>query len=246
MNKTILITGGAKGIGKQIVRDFLKKGYNVCLNYNTSFKEAKEIEEIAIKEGQSIAIYKADVSNREQVIKMVDYFISKFSKIDVLVNNAGISKYQLFTDIKEEEFKEMIDITIMGTFNVTQEVLNKSMIKHKQGSIINISSIWGIVGASCEVHYSTVKSAIIGMTKALAKELALSNIRVNAVAPGIIDTAMIRDYFSQKEIDEMKQEVPLNRIGSVEDVSNIVEFLASDKSSYITGQVISPNGGMVI
>lgn len=246
MNKTILITGGAKGIGKQIVRDFLKKGYNVCLNYNTSFKEAKEIEEIAIKEGKSIAIYKADVSNREQVIKMVDYFISKFSKIDFLVNNAGISKYQLFTDIKEEEFKEMIDITIMGTFNVTQEVLNKSMIKHKQGSIINISSIWGIVGASCEVHYSTVKSAIIGMTKALAKELALSNIRVNAVAPGIIDTDMIRDYFSQEEIEGMKQEVPLNRIGSVEDVSNLVEFLTSDKSSYITGQVISPNGGMVI
>lgn len=246
MNKTILITGGAKGIGKQIVRDFLKKGYNVCLNYNTSFKEAKEIEEIAIKEGKSIAIYKADISNREQVTEMVDYFISKFGKIDVLVNNAGISKYQLFTDIKEEEFKEMIDITIMGTFNVTQEVLNKTMITHKQGSIINISSIWGIVGASCEVHYSTVKSAIIGMTKALAKELALSNIRVNAVAPGIIDTDMIRDYFSQEEIEEMKQEVPLNRIGLVEDVSNLVEFLASDKSSYITGQVISPNGGMVI
>lgn len=246
MNKTILITGGAKGIGKQIVKDFLKKEYNVCLNYNTSFKEAKEIEEIAIKEGKSIAIYKADVSNREQVTEMVDYFISKFGKIDVLVNNAGISKYQLFTDIKEEEFKEMIDITIMGTFNVTQEVLNKTMITHKQGSIINISSIWGIVGASCEVHYSTVKSAIIGMTKALAKELALSNIRVNAVAPGIIDTDMIRDYFSQEEIEEMKQEVPLNRIGLVEDVSNLVEFLASDKSSYITGQVISPNGGMVI
>lgn len=246
MNKTVLVTGAAKGIGRQIVIDFLNLGCNVCLNYNTSFKEAKELEQEAIKSNQNLIIYKADVSDRKQVEAMVEFCIKCYGKIDILVNNAGIAKYQLFTDIKEEEFREMIDTTIMGTFNVTQEVLQKSMISNKSGSVINISSIWGMVGASCEVHYSTVKAAIIGMTKALAKEVALSNIRVNAIAPGIIDTDMIREYFSEEEINDLKNEVPINRIGTVNDVSNLVVFLASDKAEYITGQVISPNGGMVI
>lgn len=245
MNKTVLVTGAAKGIGKQIVEDFLDAGYNVCLNYNTSELKAKEIQIEALKTSKNLIIYKADVSNRVQVAEMVDYVIQCFGKIDVLVNNAGISKYDLFTDIKEDEFKEMIDTTIIGTFNTTQEVLKKSMLQNKSGSIINISSIWGITGASCEVHYSTVKAGIIGMTKALAKELGLSNIRVNAVAPGVIKTDMIKD-FNEDELNELRKQIPLNKIGTSKDVSGVVKFLASDESKYITGQVISPNGGMVI
>jgi 3-oxoacyl-[acyl-carrier protein] reductase len=245
MNKTVLVTGAAKGIGKQIVEDFLNEGYNVCLNYNTSKTQAEEIQKKTLQHSKNLIIYKADVSNRTQVEEMVDYVIQYFGKIDVLVNNAGISKYDLFTDIKEDEFKEMIDTTIIGTFNTTQEVLKKSMISNKSGSIINISSIWGITGASCEVHYSTVKAGIIGMTKALAKELGPSNIRVNAVAPGVIETDMIKD-FNEDEINELRKQIPLNKIGTPKDVSGVVKFLASDESKYITGQVISPNGGMVI
>ena len=151
----------------------------------------------------------------------------------------------MFTDISDEEIKKIIDTNLIGTINVTKSVLNKSMIKNKSGNIINISSIWGITGASCEVMYSLTKAGIIGFTKALAKELAISNIRVNAVAPGVIVTEMISNL-NQSEINNLKEEIPIGRIGSVEDVSNTVMFLASDKSSYITGQVISPNGGMVI
>ena len=176
---------------------------------------------------------------------MVEFTLNRFGSIDVVVNNAGICEYKLFTDITNEDLDKMYNSTVVGTFNVTQSALKKYMINKKDGVIINIASIWGMVGASCEVNYSTAKSAVIGMTKALAKELGPSNIRVNAVAPGAIFTDMMANL-SEETIANFKEEIPLNKIGKVEDIAGIVEFLASEKGEYITGQVISPNGGVVI
>lgn len=245
MNKTVLITGGAKGIGKKISFDFAKAGYNVCINYNKSESEAMLLKDELAKDGCSVVIYKADITKNEEVHKMVNDVINTFGKIDVLVNNSGVCDYNLFTDISNEKIKELIDVNIYGTINVTKEVLKQSMIKNHEGNIVNISSIWGITGGSCEVIYSMTKAGIIGFTKALAKEVSMSGIRVNVVAPGAIKTEMISNL-TNDQLEELKSEIPLNRLGNVEDVSNAVMFLASDKSSYITGQVISPNGGMVI
>ena len=245
MSKTIIITGAAKGIGRAIAKDFAYSGYNVCVNYNTSEKEAKELCEELAKDGCSVIIYQADITKRDEVDKMVDYVIGTFGNIDVLVNNAGISEYKLFIDISQEELERMLNVNILGTFNMTQSVLKKSMLPRKDGTIINISSIWGMVGASLEVAYSTSKAAIIGMSKALAKELAPSNITVNVVAPGAISTDML-STLSDDDMRVLKDEIPLGKIGAVEDVAASVKFLASYEARYITGQVKSPNGGLVI
>ncbi len=245
MNKTVIITGAAKGIGRAIAKDFAYSGYNVCINYNTSEEQAKELCQELAKDGCNIIIYKADVTNRQEVDKMVDYVIGTFGNIDVLINNAGISEYKLFTDITQEDMEKMVNVNILGVFNTTQSVLRKSMLPRKDGTIINISSIWGMVGASLEVAYSTTKAAIIGMSKALAKELAPSNITVNVVAPGAISTDMISSL-SKEDLEVLKEEIPLGKIGNVEDVAASVKFLASYEARYITGQVISPNGGLVI
>lgn len=245
MNKTVLITGAAKGIGAQIARDFAKEGYNVLINYNLSYNEALKLKQELLEAGYNVEIYKANISNRDEVEKMIQFCISRFDRIDVLVNNSGICEYKLFTDITNEDFINMLNVNVVGNFNVTQSALKHYMLNKKDGVIINISSIWGIVGASLEVNYSTSKAAIIGMSKALAKELAPSNIRVNVVAPGAIKTDMMKDL-SKEDIEEFRKEIPLERIGEVEDISGVVLFLASDKATYITGQVISPNGGIVI
>ena len=245
MNKTVIITGAAKGIGKAIAKDFAYAGYNVCINYNTSEEQAKQLCEELAKDGCNVIIYKADITKREEVDKMVDYVIGTYGKVDVLVNNAGISEYKLFIDITQEDINRMLNVNILGVFNTTQSVLQKSMISRKDGTIINISSIWGMVGASLEVAYSTTKAAIIGMSKALAKELAPSNITVNVVAPGAISTDML-GALSKEDMDVLKEEIPLGKIGTVEDVAAAVKFLASYEARYITGQVISPNGGLVI
>ena len=228
MNKTVIITGAAKGIGRAIAEE-----------------KAKELCQELAKDGCSVIIYKADVTNRQEVDKMVDYVIGTFGNIDVLINNAGISEYKLFTDITQEDMEKMVNVNILGVFNTTQSVLKKSMLSRKDGTIINISSIWGMVGASLEVAYSTTKAAIIGMSKALAKELAPSNITVNVVAPGAISTDMISSL-SKEDLEVLKEEIPLGKIGNVEDVAASVKFLASYEARYITGQVISPNGGLVI
>ncbi len=246
MSKTVLVTGAARGIGKEIATVFAKNGYNVLLNYNTSEKMAEVIYSKLVSEGCNVRKYKADVSNREEVNKMIEFCLSEFGSIDVLVNNAGITKTSLFTEITEKSWDRQIDINLKGVFNVTQEALRRYMIDKKDGTVINIASIDGISGASCEVAYSASKAAVIGMTKALAKELAMSNITVNAIAPGAISTDMLRDNYSEEDLEFVKNEIPMQRFGLPKEIAELAYFLASDNARYITGQVISPNGGSVI
>lgn len=240
--KTVLITGGSRGIGKCIAENLAKDGYNVVLNYNKSEKQAKQIQKELQGQGKNIEIYKADISKREEVKKMIKFTLNKFKNIDILINNAGIAKLQMFNDITDEDWNEMINTNLNSVFYCTQEVL-ENMIHNKNGCIINISSIWGMVGASCEVAYSVSKAGIDGMTKALAKELGLSNIRVNSIAPGVIDTEMNSNLDNVIK-EEIKNETPLNKIGKPIDIYRCVKWLIEDE--FTTGQVISPNGGYVI
>lgn len=240
--KTVLITGGSRGIGKCIAENLAKDGFNVVLNYNKSEKQAKQIQKELFDQGIKIEIYKADISKREQVQKLVKFTLDKFKNIDILINNAGIAKLQMFNDITNEDWNEMISTNLNSVFYTTQEVL-PNMIHNKSGCIINISSIWGIVGASCEVAYSVSKAGINGMTKSLAKELGLSNIRVNSIAPGVIDTEMNSNLDNAIK-EQIKDETPLNRIGKPVDIYRCVKWLIEDE--FTTGQIISPNGGYVI
>lgn len=240
--KTVLITGGSRGIGKCIAENLAKEGYNVVLNYNKSEKQAKEIQRELKEQGKKIEIFKADISKREEVKKMIEFTLDKFKNIDILINNAGIAKIQMFNDITDEDWNEMISTNLNSVFYCTQEVL-PNMLHNKNGCIINISSIWGLVGASCEVAYSVSKAGIDGMTKALAKELGLSNIRVNSIAPGVIDTEM-NSNLDNRIKEEIKNETPLNKIGKPIDIYRCVKWLIEDE--FTTGQVISPNGGYVI
>ncbi len=238
--KTVLVTGGSRGIGKSIVQKFADNGYNVILNYSKSEEAAYKLSE----KYNNVKIFKADISNKKQVQEMIDYATSEFKKIDILINNAGISSTGLLQDLSEEELNRIFSVNVNGTFFCTQSVLPQMISRH-EGKIINISSVWGLVGASNEVAYSASKAAIIGFTKALAKEVGPSNIRVNCIAPGIVMTDMVSDY-TVEEFDDIRSQIPLERIGSTEDISNLAYFLASDDADYITGQVISPNGGWVI
>ena len=241
-SKVAIVTGGAKGIGAEIVRTLAENGYIVILNYNNSKVQAEELKNEMLQKGFNIEVVKADVSNRNEVNSLIEFAIKKFKKIDILVNNAGISLEGLFTDVSEEMWQKIINVNLNSVFNCTQEVL-KYMIKEKSGRIINISSIWGETGASCEVAYSTTKAAINGMTKALAKEVGLSNIRVNAIAPGIINTDM-NSRLSYEELEQIKEQIPLNRIGNTKDIARCVKWLVEDE--YTTGQIISINGGCYI
>ncbi len=244
--KTVIVTGGSRGIGKAIVYAFANAGYNVILNYNQSEQSARNIVE-DLKDCQGIVeMVKADVSVRDQVDAMIEYVNKEFGGIDVIVNNAGISHVGLFDEISEEEFRKVLDVNLMGVFNVTQSALKECMLSRKNGTIINISSIWGIAGASCEVAYSASKAGVIGLTKGLAKELAPSNITVNAIAPGAIATDMIYKEYSESEINDIEKDIPMGRLGTPIEIANLALYLASDNARYITGQVISPNGGMVI
>lgn len=243
MEKIVIVTGASKGIGRGIVIKLARKGMKVIAGYNNSEKEAKELKEELEKENIYIEIFKVDVSKRENIKQMVEYVLNKYKKIDVLINNAGISQYKLFTDVTDEEWNQVINVNLYSVFCATQEVL-KSMIQNKQGCIINISSIWGIVGASCESIYAMSKAGIDSMTRSLAKELSLSNIRVNSIAPGCIDTDMIRKNLKEEDIEALENEIPLGKIGKPEDIAKCVEWLIED--NYTTGQVISINGGMVI
>lgn len=220
----------------------LKNGYNVILNYNKSEKSAKQIKHNLEEEGFMIDIFKADVSKREEVKQLIEFVLKKYEKIDVLINNAGIARINMFSDVTEKEWDEIMNVNLKSAFFTIQEVL-PSMIHQKQGLIINISSIWGLVGASCEAVYSASKAGLDGLTKSLAKELGLSNIRVNGIAPGIIDTNM-NSNLDEKIKKEIEKEIPLGRIGKPEDIYKCAKWLIEDE--YTTGQIISPNGGWVI
>lgn len=232
-----LVTGGSGGIGEAICYKLANDGYTVIVNYNSNKNQANFIANKI--NGFS---YKADVSNFQEVQSMVEFIIQKFGSIDLLVNNAGISIVNLFHEVSQEDIKKILDINLNGVFNCSKAVI-KYMISQKSGNIINISSMWGEIGGSCEVHYSATKSAIIGFTKALAKEVGLSNIRVNCVSPGVIDTKM-NGHLSTEDLNALKEEIPLYRIGTPMEVANVVSFLASDKASYITAQDIAVNGGI--
>lgn len=238
-NKVILVTGGSKGIGANIVVNLAREGYNVILNYNRSEENAHKIKEQLKLENIYVDIFKADVRKREDVKKIIQFCIEKYGKIDVLINNAGISQIKLFTDLTDEDWENMIQTNLTSCFYTCQETA-KYMINNKKGCIINISSIWGITGSSCEVHYSASKAGLDGMTRALAKELGPSNIRVNSIAPGIINTDMNLEL-SSDDIENIIQEIPLQRIGSPQAIANCVKWLIND--DYTTGQIISINGG---
>lgn len=234
----ILITGASRGIGKEIARRLAQDGNAVIVNYNKSEEQAQKLQQ----ENPNIEIYKADVSQREEVHKMIENILNKYGKIDVLVNNAGISESKVFTDVTDEDWNKIINTNLYSAFCVTQEVL-PNMIHNKKGCIINISSVWGIVGASCETIYSIAKAGMDGMTKSLAKELGPSNIRVNSIAPGIIDTGMNKKLTSN-DIENIEEEIPLGKIGKTIDIARCVKWILEDE--YTTGQIISVNGGWVI
>lgn len=244
MSKVALITGASRGIGRIIALKLAKAGLSVAINYLSSDEMAKALLKDIKKFNDNANIYKADVSNELEVIKMVHKIKSDLGDIEILINNAGISQIGLFTDMTSSELDRMISVNLIGAMNVTKAVL-PSMIHFKKGSIINISSMWGEIGASCEVAYSASKAGIIGFTKALAKEVCPSGIRVNCISPGIIDTDMNVEL-SDAVIQELTDNIPLNRIGTPDDIANAVNFLISDSAKYITGQVLSVNGGMVI
>ena len=239
VNKVIVVTGSSRGIGAEIVKLLAKSGHTVILNYNKSEDCAKSVENELKNLGYTVDIFKADVSKKEEAESLIKFVLEKYGRIDVLINNAGISQTKLFTDITDEDWQNMMDNNLNSAFYCTRETV-KNMIHNKQGLIINMSSIWGVTGASCEVHYSTAKAGLIGFTKALAKELGPSNIRVNAIAPGIIDTDMCKEYFAEEK-EKIKEEIPLERIGTAENIAKCVKWLIED--DYVTGEVISINGG---
>lgn len=244
MKKVALITGATRGIGKQIALTFAKEGYDIAINYRKENAELtntkKEIEENNVK---CLAV-QGDVSSFEDCERFVKEIINEYGRIDVLVNNAGITKDMLLMRMKKEDFEQVIDTNLVGTFNVTKNVI-PFMMKARTGRIINISSVVGISGNAGQTNYSASKAGIIGFTKSLAKELASRNILVNAVAPGFIETDMT-DVLKDEIKEGISKTIPLKRMGTTQDVANVVKFLASDDSSYITGQVISVDGGMLM
>lgn len=244
MKENVLITGASRGIGRATAELFAENGYPVIINYNHSCESALELAgKINASGGMAMAV-KADVSDRTEVEHMFDEIQSQLGGVDILVNNAAVAKQNLFTDIQYSEWCETFATNVDGMFHCTQLAL-KNMLRNHNGCIINISSMWGQVGASCEVLYSATKAAVIGMTKALAKELGPSGIRVNCVAPGVIDTDM-NSALTTEDMEMLRDETPLMKIGSPRDVADVIYYLSSESASFITGQVICPNGGYII
>jgi len=244
MSKTVLITGSSKGIGAATAILFAQKGYNVVINYNKSYESASLLSRSLASNGYSVMTQKANVANKLEVDLMVKETLYKFGSLDILVNNAAIAYQGVITETDEIDFDNIMDVNLKGVFNCCKSVI-PSMVSRQSGKIINISSMWGQVGASCEVAYSAAKAGVIGLTKALAKELAPSGVTVNAIAPGLIETSM-NSNLTIEELSDFVNEIPLGRMGSADEIAAAIEFLASDKADYITGQVLGINGGYVI
>ncbi|MEF9853298.1 MAG: 3-oxoacyl-ACP reductase FabG [Hydrogenoanaerobacterium sp.] len=244
MVNTVLITGASRGIGARCAEVLAADGWQVAINYNKSEAKAKTLaSKINASGGKAFAV-QADVSSALEVRRMASLIEAHFGTITALVNNAGIAQQKLFTEITEDDWDKMFDVNVKGMYLCAQAV-SRGMISEHKGKILNIGSIWGLCGGSCEVHYSAAKAAVCGFTKALAKELAPSGITVNCVAPGVIDTEM-NAALTQNDILQLKNETPLGMLGTTNDIASLVAFLLSEKAAFITGQIISPNGGFVI
>lgn len=243
--KTALITGASGGIGSALAVAFAQQGYAVALNYNNSEEKARRLADVITESYRVPALaVKCDVSDYTQVCNMFSVIEENFGGADVLLNNAGISEQSLFTDITAEQWRRMMGINLDSVFHCCKSAL-PYMISKKSGVIINISSMWGQTGASCEVHYSTAKAGIIGLTKALAKEVGPSGVRVNAIAPGVVMTDMMSS-FSEEDVCQLKDETPLQKLGTPKNIADAAVFLASQKAEFITGQILGVNGGFVI
>ena len=241
--KVVVVTGASRGIGKEIALKYAENGYNVVINYVSDKTNVEELEKEFKEKGAEALIVKADVSKSEQVQEFIKAVIEKYGKIDVLVNNAGITRDMLLMRMKEEDFDKVIEINLKGTFLVTKEVV-PYMMKKRDGKIISLSSVVGVTGNAGQCNYSASKAGIIGFTKSIAKELASRNIRANAVAPGFIDTDMT-NVLSDEVKENINKQIPMRRMGTAREIANVVYFLGSEESSYITGQVINIDGGMV-
>ncbi len=242
--KTVLITGASRGIGRAIAKRLAYDGYRIIINYNKSEKEAIELEREIRDMGVDAISIKADVSKSKEVTDMFKKISDKFKGVDILINNAGISSYFLFQDIDEEIWDEIFDVNVKGVYNTIHAALPYMLEKHS-GKILNMSSIWGIVGGSMESHYSATKGAINALTKSLAQELGYSGITVNAIAPGAVKTSMTGEI-GKENLLTLTSEIPMGRLASAEEIAELVSFMISDKNSYMTGQIISPNGGMIV
>lgn len=242
MDKVAIVTGASRGIGKEIAKMLANEGIQVIANYNKSEEKAKKLKKDLEEQGKKIDIYKADVSQEEECIKLVKYVLDKYKKIDILINNAGIDQYKLITEVTKQNWENMINTNLYSAFCMCQQVL-PNMIHNKDGRIINISSIWGIVGASQEIVYSITKAGLDALTKSLAKEVGPCNIKVNSIAPGLIDTDMNKDL-TEDEVKDVIEQTPLERIGKPQDIAKCVKWLIED--DFTTGQIISINGGWII
>ena len=244
MKKTVIITGASKGIGAAMAILFARKGYNVVIGYNESYQLAKMLSSSLSSQGYNIVPIKVNVANKLETDILIKEAVYKFGSVDVLINNAGVAFNGLITDTEEFDFDKIFDVDLKGVFNCCKSV-TPVMVNQKSGKIINISSMWGQVGASCEVAYSAAKAGVIGLTKALAKELAPSGITVNCIAPGLIDTSM-NSNISVEDLNAFVEDIPLGRMGTAEDIAETALFLASEGADYITGQILGVNGGYVM
>lgn len=242
--KTALVTGASRGIGRAVALQLARDGYAVAVHCVSAMDAARAVCDEITAFGGYAKVYTCDIADGDAVRRMIENIAMDLGPVDVLVNNAGIAQQKLFTDITPAEWRRMMAVHVDGAYYTCHSCL-PDMIRRHNGVIVNIASMWGQVGASCEVHYSTAKAALIGLTKALAKEVGPAGVRVNCVAPGVIRTDMLKE-FDEETLAGLAEETPLCRLGTPEDVANAVSFLASDKASFITGQILAPNGGFVI